>query len=235
MTTFTIDTDNNITAHATLEDAAATTTTPFDSFSSPQEFAELVQSWPAKRLLAIWSSLPWVQPIRKFQDRKIAAIRIWQRIQGLATPSRRSRHSPPSRKPNAMPKVAHSPPRPRRPRARRPTRPPLPRKRNGQQVGPCAGNHGTAPGQQGGPGGGHAATQERRYAVRDYEDHGLAEALCRRPDYADLCWQPGLWGGDRCDGVGIIREPPGRRAVCRSVGNGRVLSLSELSCPERVP
>ena len=31
-------------------------------------------------------------------------------------------------------------------------------------------------------------------------------ALCRRPDYADLCWQPGLWGGDRCDGVGIISD-----------------------------
>ena len=56
MTTFTIDTDNHITAHATPEDAATTTTTPFDSFSSPQEFVELAQSWPAKRLLAIWSS-----------------------------------------------------------------------------------------------------------------------------------------------------------------------------------
>ena len=31
-------------------------------------------------------------------------------------------------------------------------------------------------------------------------------SLCRRPDYADLCWQPGLWGGDRCDGVGIISD-----------------------------
>src|ERR1039458_2665929 len=66
MTTFTIDTDNHIMAHATPEDAATTTTTPFDSFSSPQEFVELAQSWPAKRLLAIWSSLPGVQPIRKF-------------------------------------------------------------------------------------------------------------------------------------------------------------------------
>jgi membrane peptidoglycan carboxypeptidase len=71
----------------------------FDSFSSPQEFAELVQSWPAKRLLAIWSSLPGVQPIRKFQDRKTAATRIWERIQGLATPA------PPQPTPSAQPKA----------------------------------------------------------------------------------------------------------------------------------
>jgi hypothetical protein len=75
MTIFTIDPDNNITAHATPEDAAATAATPFDSFSSQPEFAELAQSWPAKRLIAIWSSLPGVQPIRKFQDRKTAVAR----------------------------------------------------------------------------------------------------------------------------------------------------------------
>ena len=100
MTTFTIDTDNNITAHATSEAAAATTTTPFDSFSSPQEFAELAESWPAQRLLAIWSSLPGVQPIRKFQDRKTAVARIWERIQGLAAPV------PAQPTPSAQPKAA---------------------------------------------------------------------------------------------------------------------------------
>ena len=83
MTTFTIDTDNHITAHATAEQAAATTSTPFDSFGSQQEFAALARSWPAKRLVAIWSSLPGVQPVKKFQDHKAAARRIWERIQGL--------------------------------------------------------------------------------------------------------------------------------------------------------
>jgi hypothetical protein len=86
MTTFTIDTDNNITAHATPEEAAATTTTPFDTFSSQQEFTELAKSWPGERLLAIWSSLPGVQPIRKFKDYRAAASRIWERIQGMAAP-----------------------------------------------------------------------------------------------------------------------------------------------------
>jgi hypothetical protein len=99
MTTFSIDPDNNITVHATPEGAAATTTTPFDTFSSQQELAELAKSWPAKRLLAIWSSLPGVQPIRKFKDHKAAATRIWERIQGLAAPA------PPALAPAAKPKA----------------------------------------------------------------------------------------------------------------------------------
>jgi len=86
MTTFTIDTDNHITAHATPEEAATATSTPFDTFSSQPEFAELAKSWPAKRLVAIWNSLPGAPPIKKFQDRKAATSRIWERIQALAAP-----------------------------------------------------------------------------------------------------------------------------------------------------
>jgi hypothetical protein len=85
MTTFTIDTDNHITAHATPEAAAASSSTPFDTFSSPAEFAELAQSWPAKRLVAIWNSLPGAPPLQKFQDRSSATRRLWERMQGLVS------------------------------------------------------------------------------------------------------------------------------------------------------
>ena len=54
--TFTIDLDNHITAHGTPEEAAAATATPFDSFSSQQQLAELAKAWPAQRLVAIWNS-----------------------------------------------------------------------------------------------------------------------------------------------------------------------------------
>jgi hypothetical protein len=84
--TFTIDNDNNITAHGTPEEAAAATATPFDSFSSQQELAELAKTWPAERLVAIWNSLPGVTPTKKFKDRKTAVRRIWERIQGLGAP-----------------------------------------------------------------------------------------------------------------------------------------------------
>jgi hypothetical protein len=83
MTTFTIDTDNNITARGTPEEAAATTTTPFDTFASQEELAELVAGWPGERLVAVWNSLPGVTPVKKFKDRTTAATRIWNRIQDL--------------------------------------------------------------------------------------------------------------------------------------------------------
>jgi len=85
--TFTIDTDNNITAHATPEEAAAKTATPFDTFSSQQELAELAKAWPAERLVATWNSLPGVVALKSLPDTKAAkdtwAKRIWKRIQGL--------------------------------------------------------------------------------------------------------------------------------------------------------
>jgi lysyl-tRNA synthetase class II len=43
--TFTIDTDNNISAFATQEEAAAATTTTFESFTSQKELAQLASAW----------------------------------------------------------------------------------------------------------------------------------------------------------------------------------------------
>ena len=83
MTTFTIDNDNNITAHGTPDEAAAATATPFDSFSSQQELAKLVAGWPAERLVAVWNSLPGVEPVKRFKSSNSAAVRMWERIQGL--------------------------------------------------------------------------------------------------------------------------------------------------------
>jgi hypothetical protein len=81
--TFTIDDENNITAHGTPEEAAAATATPFDSFSTQKEFAELAKGWPAERLVAIWNSLAGVTPVESFKSTKAAISRIWTRIQGL--------------------------------------------------------------------------------------------------------------------------------------------------------
>jgi len=87
MTTFTIDEQNQIVAFATPEQAAAAAATPFDTFASPEELAELATRWPAARLLAIWNSLPGVSPVKKFKDPKTVIGRIWQRIQSLTEPA----------------------------------------------------------------------------------------------------------------------------------------------------
>jgi hypothetical protein len=88
MSTFTIDSDNNITAFGSVEEAAAATATPFDSFSTQQEFAELAKAWPAERLVAIWNSLPGVTPVKGFKSAKSATGRIWERIQKLGDPEK---------------------------------------------------------------------------------------------------------------------------------------------------
>jgi hypothetical protein len=79
---------------------AAATATPFDSFSSQQELAELAKAWPTERLLAIWNSLPGVTPAKKFKNGNIAATRIWEGIQGLGEAVRRE---PEATKPVAAP------------------------------------------------------------------------------------------------------------------------------------
>ena len=82
--TFTIDTDNNISAFGTPEEAAAATTTPIESFTSQKELAKLAAHWPAERLVAIWNSLPGVEPAKNFKTATTAVTRIWTRIQSLA-------------------------------------------------------------------------------------------------------------------------------------------------------
>jgi hypothetical protein len=83
MTSFTINDENEIVAFASQEEAAAQTTTPFDSFATQQELAELAAAWPAERFVAIWNSLAGVVPVKKFKSSKAAISRIWARIQGL--------------------------------------------------------------------------------------------------------------------------------------------------------
>jgi hypothetical protein len=86
MTTFTIDAENSITAFPTPDQAEAAVGTGAQSFASPQELAELAAAWPAERLAVVWNSLPGVAPVKKLKDPKTAAVRIWERIQGLGAP-----------------------------------------------------------------------------------------------------------------------------------------------------
>jgi Protein of unknown function (DUF3489) len=81
--TFTIDTDNNISAFATAEEAAAATATPFESFATQKELAQLAAAWPAARLVAVYNSLPGVEPVDGFKSAKTGASKIWVSIQSL--------------------------------------------------------------------------------------------------------------------------------------------------------
>jgi hypothetical protein len=80
---FTIDIENNISVFGTQEEAAASTTNPFESFASQKELAQLAAAWPEERLVAIWNSLPGVKPVTTFKTAKAGASKIWESIQGL--------------------------------------------------------------------------------------------------------------------------------------------------------
>jgi hypothetical protein len=86
MSTFTIDTDNNITALPGLPGDADKST----SFASQKELAKLTAEWPASRVVDVWNSFAGVapfddlKPVQKFTDRKAAVARIWKAIQRLA-------------------------------------------------------------------------------------------------------------------------------------------------------
>ena len=100
MTTFTINEQNEIVAFATPEEASAAGQTPFDSFTSEQELADLAAGWPAERLVALWNSLPGVAPVKRFKNVQAAASRVWKRIQSLGEDAQ---PEPEAEKPGAAP------------------------------------------------------------------------------------------------------------------------------------
>jgi hypothetical protein len=86
MTTFTIDSDNNISAHAGSPASADES----QSFRNQKELAMLTADWPASRLVDTWNSFAGVapfddlKPIKKFTNREIAVERIYKAVQRLA-------------------------------------------------------------------------------------------------------------------------------------------------------
>ena len=81
MKTFTIENEtNNITVHATIQEAEAGANA--ERFRTQVQLAKLAADWPAARLVEIWNSLPGETPVKKVKDRGTAVSRIWKAIQG---------------------------------------------------------------------------------------------------------------------------------------------------------
>ena len=82
MATFTIDTENNITAYGP-GDAIPDGHT--ERFTSEKELGELAVQWPAARLVDAWNGIPGGKPVKKFTSRKTAETRIWNAVQSLVS------------------------------------------------------------------------------------------------------------------------------------------------------
>lgn len=95
MTTFTLDTDNNITAH----DATPASQDNVVAFATEKELIKLSADWPITRFVEVWNAFagapPFgnLKPVKKFTDRKTAITRIWKAIQAL-TPAPAPRAAP---------------------------------------------------------------------------------------------------------------------------------------------
>jgi hypothetical protein len=85
MTSFTIATDNSITAFTAAEQVPEGQ----DRFATEKEFAKLSADWPLARFPEVWNAFAGVppfgdlKPVKKFTDRKTAVTRIWKAIQTL--------------------------------------------------------------------------------------------------------------------------------------------------------
>ena len=86
MSTFTIDSDNNIAVCA----EAPASTDNLETFASERELAKLATEWPGSRLVEVWNSFAGVtpfddlKPVKKFTSRKLALARIWAAVQRLS-------------------------------------------------------------------------------------------------------------------------------------------------------
>lgn len=100
MTTFVIDTDNNITAFAALEDALNYRVGSTEgTFASEKELNKLTADWNTARFVDVWNGFAGVvpfgdlKPVKKFTDRKTAVSRIWKALQAL-TPTPAQHEAP---------------------------------------------------------------------------------------------------------------------------------------------
>jgi len=86
MSTFTIDSENNIAAHTSV----LTNMENAQSFAAEKELAKLAAEWPGSRLVELWNSFAGVvpftdlKPVKKFRNRKAAVARIWTAVQRLS-------------------------------------------------------------------------------------------------------------------------------------------------------
>jgi hypothetical protein len=105
MTTYTINTENNITAFGSGKDAEAAA--QGESFTTQQELTDLATNWPATRLVEVWNGIPGLTPVKKFTDRKSAIARIWNAIQTLDGGSSAEAPKPTKTAATAAPKPAN--------------------------------------------------------------------------------------------------------------------------------
>jgi hypothetical protein len=79
MNSFRIDENDRIERLCDLNDMQGAV------FSSFEDLEQLISGWPMRRLVAIWNGLRGVRSVTRFENRRVAAQRIWQAMQTTST------------------------------------------------------------------------------------------------------------------------------------------------------
>jgi len=82
MTILTIDSENNIAAHASESEI---TDKGSEQFTSEKELAQLAAAWPGSRLVDVWNGIPGLTRVKRFTSRRLAIARIWKAVQSLVS------------------------------------------------------------------------------------------------------------------------------------------------------
>src|SRR4051812_3863107 len=108
MKTFTIDSDNNITAYASQEEAAAAQCDA-QTFATAAGLQSILKKLPAATAVEIWNGMTGVTPVKKFTNGTIAAKRIFAQLQKLGGSAEASEAAPFTKAAKRAPKGKHKP------------------------------------------------------------------------------------------------------------------------------
>jgi hypothetical protein len=88
---YSIDGDNNIAVHPNKGEAIKEAGEAGTTFATEERLSQATASWPASNLVDVWNGFAGAPPfaelkeVKKFTNHKIAAMRIWNAVQRLAS------------------------------------------------------------------------------------------------------------------------------------------------------
>jgi hypothetical protein len=109
MKAFTIDSERNITACASQQEAAAAQGDT-QAFATAAGLQGILKKLPAAAAVEIWNSMTGVAPVRKFRDGATAAKRIFAELQKLGGPADDATETAPAAKPARRARKARAKP-----------------------------------------------------------------------------------------------------------------------------
>src|SRR5271170_1279776 len=108
MKAFTIDSERNITAYASQQEAAGAQGDT-QTFATAAGLQGILKALPAATAVEIWNSMTGVTPVKKFKDGATAAKRIFAQLQKLGGSADATETAPAAESAKSAPKAKAKP------------------------------------------------------------------------------------------------------------------------------